>query len=436
MLTYQIRLAWKSLRRNPFLSLLTVLGIGLGIAVSMTFVTSYYVLAGNPIPAKSEKLFYVQLDNWNPQRPYDDDKPDEPPDQLTYRDATGLMESRIPAFQSAHFKAELTVHPEKAELRPFREVVRMCSGDFFRMFDVPFAFGAPWAKEADAAGEQVVVLGSAMNQKLFGGADSVGRRLRIEDRDFRVVGVLAPWHPLPKFYDTLNDATEEAEQMFMPFALTPALEVRSAGNTSCWGDFTTDFAKFLTSECIWIQMWVELDNERQKADYLAFLDAYTEEQRKSGRFGRPNHNKLRDVMAWLRFADVVPQKTRSMFVISLLFLLVCSVNLIGILLGKFLARAPEVGVRRALGASRRWVFAQHLVECGMVGVLGGLIGLVVAWFNLRLMDRLFESRYEFQLDVRLFLIALGLALLSALVAGAYPAWRICRTQPALCLKTQ
>ena len=59
MLVYQIRLAWKSLKRNPILSMLLIGGIGLGIAVSMTFVTGYYMLTSDPIPQKSDRLFYV-----------------------------------------------------------------------------------------------------------------------------------------------------------------------------------------------------------------------------------------------------------------------------------------------------------------------------------------------------------------------------------------
>jgi putative ABC transport system permease protein len=114
----------------------------------------------------------------------------------------------------------------------------------------------------------------------------------------------------------------------------------------------------------------------------------------------------------------------------------CSVNLIGILLGKFLARAPEIGVRRALGASRRWVFVQHLVECELIGVIGGLVGLVLSAVGLELIARMFNSRFLFLLDVNMYLVSLGLALASAMVAGVYPAWRICRIQPSAYLKAQ
>ena len=67
-----------------------------------------------------------------------------------------------------------------------------------------------------------------------------------------------------------------------------------------------------------------------------------------------------------------------MFIVSLLFLAVCALNLVGLLLGKFLARASEVGVRRALGASRVDIFVQHLVECELIGARGRAIGLVLS----------------------------------------------------------
>jgi putative ABC transport system permease protein len=203
MLAYQMRLALRSLRRNPALTMLMISGIALGIAVAMTFVTIHYVMSGNPIPHKSDKLFYVQIDSWDPDRPWNPDKPDEPPVQLSYIDMIGLMKSDIPTMQTGNYKGYFTVHPPN-EGRPFREYVRLCFADFFPMFEVPFRYGSGWNRQADRGPAPVVVLGHAMNQRLFGGEDSVGRMLRIEDRDFRVVGVLDRWRPIPKYYDTHN----------------------------------------------------------------------------------------------------------------------------------------------------------------------------------------------------------------------------------------
>ncbi|MGD8376343.1 MAG: ABC transporter permease [Acidobacteriota bacterium] len=437
MLAYQMRLAWLSLRRNPFLSLITMLGIALGIFVSMTFVTAYYRLSGNPIPQKSDRLFYVQMDAWDPQRAWDDDDPSEPPVQLTYLDAMGITESDVPTYRAAMYKAYLTVIPEQEDQRPFRQNVRMTFGDFFPMFDVPFRYGSGWSREADEGPEAVVVLGDDINQRLFGGEDSTGRIVRIEDREFKVIGVLQPWRPMPKFYDTHNNEFGEAEEIFMPFRWGRDMEIYSSGNTSGWKSYSgNEYEDFLQSENTWIQYWVQLDDASQKEAYLAYLNAYAGEQKKLGRFGRPINNKLRSVMEWLHYERVIPEEATTMLIISILFLVVCSVNLIGILLGKFLARAPEVGVRRALGASRRWVFVQHLLECEVIGVVGCVLGVGASIFGLEIIDRLFGQQFNFQIDLNMLAVALSLALASALLAGAYPAWRICRIQPGAYLKSQ
>ncbi|MBU2427109.1 MAG: ABC transporter permease, partial [Gammaproteobacteria bacterium] len=66
MFSYYLRLAWLSIRQSYGLSLLMVLAIGLGIGAAMTTVTVNYLMSANPIPTKSEQLFYVQLDSWDP----------------------------------------------------------------------------------------------------------------------------------------------------------------------------------------------------------------------------------------------------------------------------------------------------------------------------------------------------------------------------------
>ena len=437
MLAYQIKSAVRSFKRNPALSILLILGIALGIAVSTAFITTYYLMAGDPIPHKSDQLFYVEMDSWNPERPYDDDHPNRPPVQVTYRDAMGIMESDIPTYQTAMFRASLTVQPEADNERPYREEVRVCFNDFFAMFEAPFAYGGPWSDEADQDAEMVAVISAESNRKLFGGGNSVGQSLRIENETYTIAGVLDEWRPQVKFYDPNNSALGEPEAIYLPFNLTAPLEIDSAGNDSNWKSYDGDeFADMLQSESVWLQMWAQLDTDEQKEEYQAFLDVYALEQKNIGRFQRPVNNLLLDVMALLHQFEVVPDEAKALLLISIMFLVVCSVNLIGILLGKFLARAPEVGVRRALGASRRSVFMQHIVECEVVGLIGGVVGLGLSVIALDLMNRLFDNQFDFRLDFNMVMAALLLSLVAGLIAGIYPSWRICRVAPATYLKEQ
>ncbi len=93
-------------------------------------------------------------------------------------------------------------------------------------------------------------------------------------------------------------------------------------------------------------------------------------------------------------------------------------------------------MRRALGASRRAIFVQHIVECQLLGVIGGVLGLGLSVAALRAIGRMFEDQLAFHLDLNMVAAGLALALLSGLIAGVYPAWRICGMPPAIHLKTQ
>jgi putative ABC transport system permease protein len=435
MFFYLIRIALKNLRRNPVLSTLMIGAIGLGIGVSTTFVTSHYFLSMNPIPHKSEILYYVEMDNWDPNRGWDDDDPTSVPNQLTYRDMVGIMASDIPTHQGGSFKASVYVFPNSLEGRPYGALSRMCFNDFFVLFDVPFKYGSAWEDSADQGPEPVIVLGSESNQKLFGGENSVGEMVRIEDRQFKVVGVLDSWRPMPKYYDPHNGPFQKSEDFYLPFEFFQPMKLNRAGNTSAWKGWDT-WEDFLVSEAIWIQFWVQLDSEPQKESYMDFLDSYVGEQKNLGRMLRPTNNKLLNVMEWLEEREAVPEVATSLMIISVFFLLICALNLIGILLGKFLARAPEISVRRAMGASRRSIFIQHIIECEIIGILGGILGVLLSLLGLQMVNSLFTIPFNSRLDTNMLGVAIILALLAGLVAGLYPAWRICTIPPANYLREQ
>jgi putative ABC transport system permease protein len=83
MLLYNLRLALLSLRRNRVLSAVIVGGIALGIAVSTMFATMRHAFARDPLPGRSQNLFYVRLDAWDPLSPYPSDGTGAPPTQVT-----------------------------------------------------------------------------------------------------------------------------------------------------------------------------------------------------------------------------------------------------------------------------------------------------------------------------------------------------------------
>jgi putative ABC transport system permease protein len=438
MFRYYIKLGVLSIRANPALSALMVAAIAIGIGACMSIVTVRHVMSDNPIAHKNDVLYHVQLDNWNPDDPYDE--PNQPPEQVTYLDATALHEAGRAFRQTISFKSGRVVQPDGEGVRPFQEEVRATTADFFAMFDVPFKYGSSWDAAADQTEEHVVVLSAEMNQRMFGGEDSVGQMLKMNNEIFRVVGVLAEWMPMPKFYDLNNNPYEGPEAIFAPFSLAVTGEWGSSGNNSCWKPFDGGYDAYLASECIWIQMWVELRSASQKDAYLQFLNDYVEEQKTLGRFPRELNNRLNTPAEWMVDREVVDDTVNVLLSLAVLFLVVCLLNTIGLLLAKVMRRTSDISLRRALGASKSALFTQYIIEAGMIGIAGGLAGIGMTWLVLRGIENVF-SEYDFiaylvSMDWTMVLSAVALAIVSALGAALYPTWRACSISPATTLRIQ
>ncbi|MEL7025563.1 MAG: ABC transporter permease [Pseudomonadota bacterium] len=438
MFSYYAKLALLSLKRNPLLSSLMVGAIALGIGVSMTTLTLYYVMSSDPMPLKSDRVFAVQLDSWSPDEPYYERDGGAPPPQLTYRDAMALMGSDIPTHHATMMHRGFAVRTDNKDLRQEHKSGRATYAGFFPMFDVPFIYGAPWTQSQDEAAARVVVLSRATNDKLFGGRDSVGEVAYLDNEPFRVVGVIDTWQPMPLFYDLNNGAFTETEDLFVPFTVPISKEQGAHGSTNCWKpEMIESYQDFLQSECVWVQHWVQLDTAEQRDAYQSFMDGYATEQKALGRFQRPLDNRINDIMSWLEFREVVGDDNRLLVVLAFMFLVICLLNTVGLMLAKFLNRAPLIGVRRALGASKKDVAFQHAVEVFLIGVLGGLGGLLLSYLGL-LAVRNWYRGYEYlaKLNPEMVLTAIFLAIVAAIIAGLYPTWHISRIQPAVHLKTQ
>jgi putative ABC transport system permease protein len=438
MFKYNIKLALKSMRRNPIMTALMVAAIAVGIGVSMTTLTVFYMMSSNPIPEKSDVLFAITLDSWNPLRPFDEDEPERAPHQVTFHDAERLVALSKGKRQTAMFESSLIIEPVDAEELPFEAGARVTFSDFFAMFNVPFLYGGSWDKSADEAAEPVVVLTRQLNDRLFGGENSVGQWLTMEGTRFQVVGVIDSWDPTPRFYDPINGAFQEINEMFIPFQLTRALELKSEG--SDWGWKSEDIASFdqwLNSEAVWVQYFVELDSERDREEYLSHLDAYVSEQKRLGRFERPLNNHIFNVEEWMAYHKVVATDSKILVGLSFLFLLVCLLSTVALTLTKFVGKKAETSLRRALGASRKMIFNQQIVEVGLIGFSGGLIGLFLVTLGLQGIEYLYDSPSGLvRLDWLMVLAAIAIAIVSSMIAGLYPAWRVCQIPPATQLKTQ
>ncbi|MFK2877879.1 ABC transporter permease [Rhodanobacter hydrolyticus] len=437
MFGYYLELALRSMKRSPGLTALMILVIGFGVASSMTMYSVFRGLSADPIPWKSSRLFVPQIDLWGPGYR---EPGGEPPSGLDYIDAMALMRQHRAIRQSAIYSMLSSVMPNRVngDTSPIPVRGYAVSNEFFPMLDVPFHYGSSWSAEDDARRVPVAIISDHLNQSIFGGGNNVGKTVEIGGRDYRIAGIISYWNPQPDFFADLQYRVE-APDVFLPLQYVVDNHAIGDAEANCKKDADdpgTDFAALLRSDCTWISFMVELDDAAAVRSYREYLDAYASEQQKVGRFNWAPNNCLRDVPAFLDHEHVIPDTTRVSLLVAQGLLIACLVNTTGLLLAKFLRRRGEIAIRRALGASRAAVYTQFLVEAGLIGMGGGILGLLLTTAGVLSVGLVMPAHLAVlaRVDPGLLLFALLLALIATLLAGAYPAHRASRVPPALQLK--
>jgi putative ABC transport system permease protein len=435
MFGYYLELAVRSLRRSPGLTALMVLSIGVGVALAMTTWTLVRTMSADPIPEKSAQLFVPTIDMWGPAAYAKADGSNEPPVMLDYGTAVALMREHRAHFQSPAYWVQPTVIPTQADGHPFGISGFAVSSELFPMLDVPFRYGSGWSNADDAGNAQVVVISSELNDKVFGGGNSIGKMLNLHGGRYRVAGVMRDWNPQPVYFDVPANGGFMLQpiSVLLPFNTAIAAQMPHDGSTECYkSSAQPGFAGLLHSSCVWISYIAQLDGAQEVHQYRQYIDGFARQ-----RFDWPPNVRLRGLMAWLNYLQAVPPGIQILRLVGMGLLLVCMVDTIGLMLAKFLRRSGEIGVRRALGAPRRAIYAQFLTEGAVIGVAGGVIGLLLTWLGmLWLRQRLPDGWSALApLDAEMLAVALLVATVATLLAALYPTFRAAHVQPAWQLKS-
>jgi putative ABC transport system permease protein len=434
---YDLQLALMSIRKTPVLSALMVAAIGIGIGACMTIFTTYYLMGANPNPDNGEQLYTYALHNHLTVEEGQED--DDPRLMSTYRDALYILQSDIPTEQSVHYQSWAVYRNLAGGVNPFWDLYRLATPGFFSLFDVPFLYGGAWNQEQEDSRAMVIVLTRDMNNKLFGGENSVGEKIEVGGEFYEIVGVMDHFEPLPKYFEFDNGLFNEIEGALVPFSLTPVIELmKNNGSRNCMalpeGD---DFQSYLDAECHWLHHWVRLPTPEKREAFYEMLNNYSLEQRRFGRFQGPFNNRVFNLMEWLEHLQIVGGPMTMLIGLALMFLIVCLLNTNALLFAKFTGRSAEVSLKRALGCSKKRLFRQHLLEIGLVGLVGGTLGLLLALVGLAGIKALFTNIENLaHLNSDLVIIAITASIISTLIAGLYPAWRTCQIAPAKYLKSQ
>ncbi len=417
---YYLKVSLKSIRRAPLPYALTVLIMALGLGVFFANATFYYQLNSDPLPDKSDKLFFpmMLLVPWECT-----DSSCKPPTVLSYANVQKLSSTDIPTAKAAMYSADGYLRLD-VKRPPLPVSIRITQRDFFRMFEVPVLHGSIWP---DDSARNELILTKALAEKLFGQSDVVGKTLLLDDKPLTISAVLDNWQMLPKLYDANNfNYTTAVEQLYLP--LETGYDMNYVSNSMSRTFDKTDYRQLSTQgrtgALHQLQYWVQLDTPAQQQAYRDFMQNLASTEKAAGRHLSIINNQLTSMRHIVAYFGGESGDIKAFALVTLLFLLVSLLNASHLSLNRYLSNQYEFALRRALGANR-WQLQQQMLVDVLLLTLCCLAGaLLIGFGGVQLMNHLWpENRLFSSWDWQLLLGLSLLALSASYLVTLYPSLR-------------
>jgi predicted permease len=405
MLLQDIRYATRTLLRAPGFASVVIISIALGFAANATVFSVANGLLWGVLPVKNPGRMVM----------FSEGESFSYPDYVDYRDQTSsIFEGGV----AAHFPIIPASFGGKGE--PERIWGQAVSGNFFPILELNMALGRSILPEDDrvVGRDHVAVLSNDLWRRRFGSdAGILNRDVAINGQRYTVVGIApAGFHGIdrgfmPEFWVPLAMAEE-----IIPDLTGAAGELRTKRDNQ------------------WLMLDARLrpDVSRAKAAVLLNVvkkrmdDAYRKEEK---------HHDLVTLQSagGLIAGSATPAYTLMavlMVVVGLVLMVACA-NVANLLLARATGRQREIAIRLALGAGRRHLIRQLLVESFMLAMLGAGLGFLLAAAAARAISSFqlplpFPVVFDFNVDLRVAVFTLGLSVLTALLFGLVPAMRASR----------
>jgi predicted permease len=399
-LRYTIRL----LSKSPAFTIAAVLILGFGIGANTAIFSLIDAVLLKPLPyPHSERLVQVLQET-----------PNSPLAWIDYPDYQDLCVAQhsfedLGVMREWHF--DLSGHGE-----PIRLFGGYVSASFFEVFRVPFLLGRPFTNTEDKPGGPLLAV---LNERIWRSKFSadphiVGKTIMLDNQSCLVVGI-APVQ--------IEDWTAGLD-VLLPLNLMPVfgntgLPLRAIHQLDCYGRLKAGVT--LTQA----QAECDVSQKRLTERYSDTNQGYN--IRVTPLLG----NSVSDYAATLWLLGIA---------VACLLLIACA-NVANLFLARSLERRKEMSIRAAVGASRSELIRQLLLESTLLSLLGGVLGVVVAYWTIGVIKMLSPeqdlARFErVSLDVTALVFCFGATLLTALLFGLFPALNLSKTNPGSVLKDE
>ncbi len=414
--------AFTLLKQNRLFSMLYIVGTGLAIAMTVIVAVVYYVKLAPIYPEENRKntlyLTHVSFKSEQESRIYQS--------ALSYR---ALQEWIYPLKNvvavSARFSNAMDYYVQPADRSgDFRPALKLVDPAFFRIYALQFLEGHPFTEADLASGIHTAVISDDLARRLFGATEGVvGRSFSMDYVNYHVCGVVRGASFLTR---------QSYAQVYVPYSIESNYKDPVVSSFPYCGLFNVTFLVKDNAQAKALRAEIKDLTRRVNAQYKGQWQMELWEQ--------PTSHALSVFKEYPADTSFSSWKVAGRMMLWILVLLVVpSLNLNGLIASRMESRLPEMGVRKSFGASRSALLSQVMWENFFLTLVGGLLGLLVAWIMLYVgrgwIFMLFDSwpmdipeganlyvSGEMLFAPVVFLIAFLLCLVLNLLSALWPAW--------------
>jgi putative ABC transport system permease protein len=387
-LTQDVRYGMRMLLKNPAFTAIAVLALALGIGANSAIFSVVNTLLLRPLPYGNPAQLVVIWENAT-HLGFPKNTP-SPANFLDWQKQATLFEG-MGAFAERSFNLTGLGEPERLD-------GRRVSANLFDLLGVKPVLGRNFVPDEDKPGTKVALLNETLWKRRFGSDPGViGRSVSLNGEPYTVVGVLPSSVRLPAFGNW-------RDQVWVPLAF-PAEEAAARGS---------HFLEIIGR----MKPGVTLAQARAEMETIAarLAQQYPEHNTRIGAVVNPLHEEI--------VGDMKPALLILLGAVAFVLLIACA-NVANLLLARAAARQKEIALRLALGADRARLTKQLLVESVMLSMLGGVVGLALAYAGLRVLTRFIPADVAhaemISIDGKVLVFTLLVALVTGLVFGLAPA---------------
>ena len=400
MLLNALLLALRAIRRNLMRSFLTVLGIVIGVAAVITMVTlgnGATRMVSDQISSLGSNLLILRPgQHLGPGR----DSAGAAAFKLADVDA---LETQVPSL-----KAVAPVVGSKVTLvagaQNWQSQVSGTSNAYFTAGNWKIDSGRSFEDDEEAAGKAVCVIGATVKKQLFNNASPLGDEIRVKNFACQIIGTLAA-----KGQGAMGQ--DQDDVVLMPIRTA---QRRLTG--------TTDVSTLMLSMRDGVNATTTMEQIRLLMRERRKLTENTEDD-----FNVMDTKQIAETLS-----GTIRTMTGLLGAVAAVSLLVGGIGIMNIMLVSVTERTREIGIRLAIGALEHEVLLQFLIEAVVLSALGGLVGIVLAFFACLGLSTLMSMPFLFNPSINLVALAFSAAI--GVIFGYMPARRAARLDPIVALR--